>query len=167
MDFAYSYSHYLDFPTINLAESGDTSAMMRERFDRDVCPFHLKYVLILGGTNSLRAGVPAEDVIADLRDMGKKAREMGIRPIYLTLPPINPDNIEKAFQEPTNPDWKTSFDAVNSYLRTQDHIDIAAAFDDSETLPTELALDGIHGDWVMKEKMAKVINEGIKKYVLS
>ena len=61
--------------------------MMRERFDRDVRPFHLKYILILGGTNSLRAGVPAEDVIADLRDMGKKAREMGIRPIYLTLPP--------------------------------------------------------------------------------
>lgn len=87
VDFAYSYSHYLDFPTINLAESGDTSAMMRERFDRDVRPFHLKYILILGGTNSLRAGVPAEDVIADLRDMGKKAREMGIRPIYLTLPP--------------------------------------------------------------------------------
>ncbi len=166
VDFAYSYSHYLDFPTINLAESGDTSAMMRERFDRDVRPFHLKYILILGGTNSLRAGVPAEDVIADLRDMGEKAREMGIRPIYLTLPPINPDNIETAFQEPTNPNWKTSFDAVNSYLRTQDHIDIAAAFDDNETLPTELALDGIHGDWVMKEKMAQVINEEIKKYVI-
>ena len=140
--------------------------MMRERFDRDVRPFHLKYILILGGTNSLRAGVPAEDVIADLRDMGKKAREIGIRPIYLTLPPINPDNIETAFQEPTNPNWKTSFDAVNSYLRTQDHIDIAAVFDDSETLPTELALDGIHGDWVMKEKMAQVINEKIKKYVI-
>lgn len=73
VDYAYSYSHYLAFPTVNLSESGDTSAMMVERFERDVRSFHLKYLLILGGTNSLRAGVPAEEVIQDLDEIGRKA----------------------------------------------------------------------------------------------
>ena len=40
------------FPTINLAQSGDTSAMGVERFDRDVLPFKPSYVIILIGSNS-------------------------------------------------------------------------------------------------------------------
>lgn len=158
VDYAYSYSHYLAFPTINLSESGDTSAMMLERFDRDVPAFGLKYLLIMGGTNSLRAGVPAEEVIQDLDAIGEKARERGITPIYLTLPPINPANIEKAFDEPTDENWRQSFAQVNAFLRSQDHIDVAAQFDQQAELPTELALDGIHGDWNMKQTMAQVIN---------
>lgn len=109
VDYAYSYSHYLDFPTVNLSESGDTSAMMVERFDRDVRPFHLKYLLIMGGTSSLRAGVSAEEVIRDLEEIGQKAEALGIHPIYLTLPPLNPANIQKAFDEPTADNSKLSF----------------------------------------------------------
>ena len=158
VDYAYSYSHYLEFPTVNLSESGDTSAMMLERFDRDVPAFRLKYLLIMGGTNSLRAGVPADDVIRDLDAIGEKARERGITPIYLTLPPINPANIHKAFDEPTYENWQQSFAQVNDFIRRQDHIDVAAQFDQSADLPTELALDGIHGDWNMKQIMAQAIN---------
>ena len=158
VDYAYSYSHYLEFPTVNLSESGDTSAMMLERFDRDVPAFRLKYLLIMGGTNSLRAGVPAEDVIHDLDAIGEKARERGITPIYLTLPPINPDNIQKAFDEPTYENWRQSFAQVNAYIRSRDHIDVAAQFDQQADLPTELALDGIHGDWNMKLTMAQANN---------
>lgn len=158
VDYAYSYSHYLEFPTVNLSESGDTSAMMLERFDRDVPAFRLKYLLNMGGTNSLRAGVPAEDVIHDLDAIGEKARERGITPIYLTLPPINPANIDKAFDEPTYENWRQSFAQVNAYIRSREHIDVAAQFDQSADLPTELALDGIHGDWNMKQTMAQAIN---------
>ena len=164
MDYAYSYSHYLAFPTVNLSESGDTSAMMVERFERDVRSFHLKYLLILGGTNSLRAGVPAEEVIRDLDEIGRKAEALGIRPIYLTLPPINPANIQKAFDEPTADNWRQSFAQVNAYIRSRDHIDVAASFENGGDLPTELALDGIHGDWNMKQEMAQVINEGMKRF---
>ena len=158
VDYAYSYSHYLGFQTINLSQSGDTSAMMLERFDRDEPAFGLKYLLIMGGTNSLRAGVPAEDVIQDLEAIGEKARERGITPIYLTLPPINPANIDKAFDEPTYENWRQSFAQVNDYIRSRDHIDVAAQFDEQKDLPTELALDGIHGDWNMKQIMAQAIN---------
>ena len=34
--FSFSWLHYLDFPAINLSQSGDTSGMTAERFDRDV-----------------------------------------------------------------------------------------------------------------------------------
>ena len=162
VDYAYSYSHYLDFPTVNLSESGDTSAMMVERFDRDVRSFHLKYLLIMGGTNSLRAGVSAEEVIRDLEEIGQKAEALGIHPIYLTLPPLNPANIQKAFDESTADNWRQSFAQVNAYIRSRDHIDVAAPFETGEDLPTELALDGIHGDWNMKQEMAQVINGGMK-----
>ena len=157
-DLAYSYESYLDFPSINLSESGDTSEAMVMRFEKDVLPFLPDYLLILGGTNSLRAGVPASSVIADLKEIQSKCREHGITPILMTLPPINPENIQKAFDEPTYEDWKDSFAEVNAFIRGEVHIDTAAPFEEMEELPTWLALDGIHGDWNMKRMMAEVIN---------
>ena len=157
-DLAYSYESYLDFPTINLSESGDTSEAMVMRFEKDVLPFSPEYLLIMGGTNSLRAGVPAADVISDLKEIQRKCREHGITPILMTLPPIHPGNIRKAFDEPTYEGWKASFDEVNAFIRGEIHIDTAAPFADMEELPTHFALDGIHGDWNMKRMMAEVIN---------
>ncbi|MCD2435643.1 GDSL-type esterase/lipase family protein [Acidaminococcus sp. NSJ-142] len=165
VDYAYSYGHYLNFPVINLSQSGDTSEMMVDRFDQDVTPFHIQYLLIMGGSNSLRAGVPAEDVIADLKTLQQKARERGIMPILLTLPPINPANIQKAFDEPTDENWQAAFAEVNRFIRTQPHIDVAAPFEAmGDELPTNLALDGIHGDWNMKKIMGRVINQHIGEF---
>lgn len=162
-DLAYSYESYLDFPSINLSQSGDTSEAMVKRFEKDVLPFSPEYLLILGGTNSLRAGVPAADVIFDLKEIQRKCREHGITPILMTLPPINPENIQKAFDEPTYEGWKASFDEVNAFIRGEVHIDTAAPFEEMEELPTWLALDGIHGDWNMKRMMAEVINREFLK----
>lgn len=53
---------------------------------------------------------------------------------------------------------------MNAYIRNRDHIDVAASFENGGDLPTELALDGIHGDWNMKQEMAQVINEGMKRF---
>ena len=164
-DLAYSYESYLDFPSINLSQSGDTSEAMVMRFEKDVLPFSPDYLLILGGTNSLRAGVPAADVISDLKEIQRKCREHGITPILMTLPPINTENIQKAFDEPTYEEWKDSFDEVNAFIRGEVHIDTAAPFEEMEELPTWLALDGIHGDWNMKRMMAEVINQEFPKVV--
>lgn len=164
-DLAYSYESYLDFPSINLSQSGDTSEAMVMRFEKDVLPFSPEYLLIMGGTNSLRAGVPAADVISDLKEIQRKCREHGITPILMTLPPINPENIQKAFHEPTYEDWKASFDEVNAFIRGEVHIDTAAPFEEMDELPTWLALDGIHGDWNMKRMMAEVINREFPKVV--
>jgi len=164
-DLEYSYGHYLDFDTINLGDSGNTSHDMVERFDRDVLPFHLKYLLILGGSNSLRGGVPAEEVIRDLQEIQQKCREHNIVPILLTLPPINPSSIDKVFHEPTAEGWEEAFRKVNAFIRTQPHIDTAAAFLYDNLMPEYLALDGLHGDVEAKKRMADMINRHIGEFV--
>lgn len=155
----FSYSHYLSFPTINLAQSGDTSEMAVERFDRDVYPFEPSYLLILIGSNSLRAGVPAADVIRDLEAIRDKCLSHGIRPVLLTIPPINPAHIRKAFDEPTASNWQELVAAVNEYIKGQVHIDITQGMADSKgELKEELAVDGIHLDPPAKKMMAAAIN---------
>ncbi|WP_297002230.1 GDSL-type esterase/lipase family protein [uncultured Dialister sp.] len=164
-DLEYSYGHYLDFDTVNLGDSGNTSHDMVERFDRDVLPFHLKYLLILGGSNSLRGGVPAEEVIEDLKEIQQKCRNHDIIPILLTLPPINPESIEKVFHEPTAEGWEEAFRKVNDFIRTQPHIDTASAFPYENVMPAALALDGLHGDVEAKKRIAAVINRHIGEFV--
>lgn len=164
-DLEYSYGHYLNFDTINLGDSGNTSHDMVERFDRDVLPFHLKYLLILGGSNSLRGGVPAEEVIRDLQEIQQKCRDHNIVPILLTLPPINPSSIDKVFHEPTAEGWEEAFRKVNAFIRTQPHIDTAAAFLYDNLMPEYLALDGLHGDVEAKKRMADMINRHIGEFV--
>lgn len=163
-DWAYSYAYYLNFPTINLSYSGDTSATSVERFERDVLPFHPQYLLIMTGTNSLRAGTPAKSVIEDLKTLQYKCRQNNITPILLTLAPINPDNIKKVFNQRTVDYWQESFDEVNAYIRTQPHIDTAAALNSPAVLPTEYAMDGLHGDVKAKKIYAQAINNNISQF---
>lgn len=165
-DFAYSYSSYISVPTVNLSESGDTSQMMVDRFEKDVLPFHLKTLLIMGGTNSLRDGTSPEKVIADLKKLQALCRENGITPVLLTLAPINPDNIQRAFDEESDPHWQEAFAKVNEYIRSQPHIDVAAPFEAMGTeLPTEMALDGLHGDVTMKKIMGETINQHLQEFL--
>lgn len=160
----FSYGHYLTFPTVNLAQSGDTSEMAVERFDRDVLPFQPSYLLILIGTNSLRAGVPSEDVIADLKTIKEKCLSHHIRPVFLTIPPLNPAHIKQAFDEPTADNWQTLIAEVNAYIRTQVHIDITPGMADEEgILKPELAVDGIHLDPPGKKMMGAAINNAWKQ----
>ena len=165
-DTAYSYSSYIQVPVVNLSESGDTSEMMVDRFQKDVLPFHLKVLLIMGGTNSLRDGVPPDDVIADLKKMQDLCRTNGITPVLMTLAPINPVNIRQAFDEDSDPHWQEAFAKVNAYIRSQPHIDVAAPFEVmAPELPTEMALDGLHGDVTMKQMMGKIINDHLQEFL--
>ena len=158
-DYEFSWLSYLDFPAINLSMSGDTSETMLERFDDDVLPFRPRYLLIMNGTNSLRAGVRASEVIENFKEIKELCLANDIRPIFLTLPPINPDNIARTFNEPTADDWQEQFTLVNDFLRTQVHIDVAAYFADNALLPTMMGLDGLHEDVQGKQRIAKAVNE--------
>ncbi|MEN6413246.1 MAG: GDSL-type esterase/lipase family protein [Veillonellales bacterium] len=159
-DWEYDYQTYLKFPTINLGKSGDTSESMVERFDQDVLPYHPKYLIILGGTNSLRGGTPATQVIKDLSTIRDKCLFNGIRPIFLTLPPINPSAINRAFSEETTLNWREQFDAVNVFIRQQRYyIDLDPYFCDADReLPDHYAIDGLHPDLEGKKLMAQIIN---------
>lgn len=159
-DWEYDYETYLKFPCLNLGKSGDTSETMLARFDADVLPYHPRYLLILGGTNSLRGGAASEEVIVELAAIRDKCLANGIRPIFLTLPPINPDNIMRAFAEETVPDWRNRFAVVNAFIRQQAYVvDIAPYLTGADgLLPTRYAVDGLHEDVEGKEIMAQVIN---------
>lgn len=158
-DWEFSYASYLDFPTINTAQSGDTSAMSDARFIKDVVPFHPQYVLILMGSNSLRAGVSADDVIQDLKNVKRKCLAHGIKPVFLTIPPINPANITAAFDQDTDGGWKEAIEEVNRYICSEVHIDITEGMADSNgNLRAELAVDGLHQDPSGKQMMAQAIN---------
>nr|WP_308612803.1 GDSL-type esterase/lipase family protein [uncultured Dialister sp.] len=163
-DMAYSYVTYLDFPAVNMGRSGDTTEMMEDRFDRDVLPFHVKYLLIMGGINDLRMGADPQKVIGHLAAIRKKCEEHHIVPILLTIVPINPENIQKYYGDVTYSGWKESVDTVNSWIRTQPHIDTAAPFADYSVMPGELAMDGIHGDWNAKQMIAGEINRHMGEF---
>lgn len=162
-DWSYNYAAYLDFPVMNFSRSGDETSMMAERFARDVLPFHVRYLLILGGTNNLRLGKSADSVISDLRTIGNMCREADIVPVFLTIPPIDPLRIEMYHHQKTAEDWKSSFQKVNDWIRGELHIDTALPFESYETMPAGLAADGLHPDAKAKEMMAAVINREMKK----
>lgn len=164
-DMAYSYVTYLDFPAVNMGRSGDTTEMMENRFDRDVLPFHVKYLLIMGGINDLRMGADPQKVIVHLEAIRKKCIEHHIVPILLTIVPINPENIQKYYGDVTYSGWKESVDTVNSWIRTEPHIDTAAPFADYPVMPGELAMDGIHGDWNAKQMIAGEINRHMGEFM--
>ena len=113
----------------------------------------------MGGTNNLRCGGTAEEVISDLEALQEKCRANDIEPVLLTIPPIAPDRIWKYYQQPTAENWKVEFDKVNGWIRTQTHIDTAAPCAMYEDMPENLAADGLHPDKEAKEKMGKIINE--------
>ena len=162
-ELEYSYLTYLDFPCLNLGRSGDTSTMTLARFDTDVLPFQPLNLLILTGTNSLRASdIPAEKVISDLAAIGEKCRAYDIRPIYLTLMPINPQNIAFAFHTDTDPNWRTKLNTINGWIREQEYyIDLEPYFYDGsrQFLDTGFSIDGLHNDIRGKMLMGEIINQ--------
>lgn len=160
-DFEYSWLAHLAFPAVNLSQSGNLTEDMLARFDKDVLPFHPHYLLIMGGSNDLRAAYSVADVIANMEGIKEKCRQNAIKPIFLTLPPINPENIKRAFDEDTDPDWPEKFALFNDYLRQQPHIDTAKAleaYSPDGLLPDWLGIDGLHEDVIGKELMAARIN---------
>ncbi len=159
-DVEYSFQTYLSFSTINVGKSGDTTESMLARFDRDVVPYHAKFVIIMGGSNSLRGGARATQVIKELTAIRDKCLANGSRPIFLTLPPINPVAINEAFSESTVSDWRKEFSAVNFFIRQQRYyIDLEPYFTDTNhELPTYYATDGLHLDIEGKKLMASIIN---------
>ena len=161
-ELEYSWLSYLDFPAVNLSQSGDLTKMMADRFERDVLPFSPDYLLIFCGTNDLRAGeFTVAEAIKNMERIKEKCVSYGIRPIFLTLPPINPTNIRRIFGEKITNEWQARFAEFNDYLRRQPHIDTAAAFAPyaaNGELPDWLGLDGLHQDIIGKQLIAARVN---------
>ena len=159
-DERFEYVSYLPFPVKNLGKSADTIETMVERFETDVLPFKPQYMFVLGGSNSIRAGTSGESVIASIQEIKDKCEQNGITPIFLTLPPINPERIQRAFDEPTADNWQVELAKVNDFIRNQPNaIEIYSLLvDQNGLLPVEYAEDGLHPDISGKKIMARSIN---------
>ena len=159
----YSYTTYFDFPCLNLGRSGDTSTMTLQRFDQDVLPFKPLNLIILTGTNSLRASdIQPGVIINDLEAIRQKCVANDIRPIFLTLMPINPANIQFAFHTPTDKKWEAKLLQVNTWVRSQPyHIDLEPYFYDAthKVMDTSFSIDGLHPDVRGKMLMGEIINQ--------
>jgi len=165
-DERFEYVSYLPFPVKNLGKSGDTIAMMVERFETDVLPFKPQYMFVLGGNNSIRGGTTGESVIDSLQTIKDKCERNGITPIFLTLPPINPERIQRVFNEPTAENWQIELGKVNEFIRNQPNaIEIySLVVDENGTLPVKYAQDGLHLDISGKKIMAGSIKAFLKTH---
>ena len=165
-DERFDYSSYLPFPVKNLGKSGDTAWALAERFESDVLPFQPQYLFILGGSNSIRGGTTAREVIESLDLIKQKCQENGITPIFLTLPPVNPNRIERVFNQPTADNWQAELQQVNTYVKRQPYyVDIYASLADEQgLLPVKYAQDGLHPDISGKKVMARAVQAFLKKY---
>ena len=158
----YSYETFIDFPVINLSRSGDTSRTTLERFTQDVLQVKPKNLIISTGANCLRdASISAQDVISDLAGINNLCVQNGIRPIFLTLMPINPANLQNAFHTPTDPNWYSKLVQINDYIKRQEFfIDIAPYFYDAQgTMNESLSVDGIHPDIRGKMLIGEIISK--------
>ena len=158
----YSYETFIDFPVVNISRSGDTSHTTLERFNQDVLPLKPKNLIISTGANCLRTALTsAEDVIADLEDIKQLCLDNDIRPIFLTLMPINPDNLQNAFHTATDPAWHEKLQQINEFIKQQEFaIDIEPYFYDTRgRMSSSFAVDGIHPDVRGKMLIGEIISK--------
>ena len=159
-DERFEYVSYLPFPVKNLGKSGDTAEAMVDRFEAEVLPFKPQYLFILGGSNSIRGGVSGESVIASLQAIKEKCEDNHITPIFLTLPPINPERIQRVFNQPTADNWQSELEKVNDFIRNQPNAieTYSLLADEDGILPVKYAEDGLHPDISGKKIIALSIN---------
>ncbi len=157
----YSYATYIDFPILNLSRSGDTAKTSLQRVYSDVLPFHPKNLIISTGTNCLRdASISSQNVIEDFKEIEKFCLENNIRPIFLTLMPINPENIFYIFRTETDPNWHEKLIEINDFIKHREfYIDIEPYFYDAEgKMSNTFAIDGMHPDIRGKMLIGEIIN---------
>jgi len=91
----YLLGRKLNFETINMGISGDTSFGMLARFYRDVIRFKPSHVIITGGANDLNWGVPLPILKSNLASMAFQAMHYGIS-TFIGIPiPIETEMAKK------------------------------------------------------------------------
>lgn len=151
-------------PVKNIARSGDTTAMMIERFDADVLPFKPEVLIIFGGINDIREGFTAKQVIKNLKILQKKCEENNITPIFATLTPMNEKILRGREIFLTDKNWRSERKKLNDWiLKNKFAIDISKNLYDAENeLRADLTPDGLHPDVRGK----RFIGEEIEKFLL-
>ena len=164
---SYTWEFYCNVPVKNLGHSGDTTAQILNRFDRDVLPFQPKILFIFAGVNDFRTGIKAQESIENLAVVREKCLDNEIVPVFITPLPVNPALLAKAqFVQPPPADWRQQQRIICDWiLKQKNFIDITAEMTDSEgNLKAELTTDGLHPDAPGKEIIGKAVLNWLKNY---
>ncbi len=142
-----------DLLVVNRGVAGQNTSQMLLRFEDDVVALSPAAVVVLGGTNDLRAyvGDPASvgqsalaRIARNITAMSDIAKARDIKVILATLPPVGADR-EKVSRDPdailaVNA-WVKTFAAERGYPVADYH---AALVDAAGALPPSLSPDGVH-----------------------
>lgn len=162
----YCWESYTKVPVKNIGESGDTTRAMLERFDRDVTPFSPKILVIMGGVNDFRQGIPASTTITNLKKLEWKCLTRGITPVFVTATPLNPPLMSKVWSvEGAHPKWLEIQRELNSWIKGQHYsVDVTPPLTDSRGfLRSDLTTDGLHPDYEAKKMIGETIGSYLKE----
>ena len=152
---------FCDVPIKNIGRSGDTTAMMIERFERDVLPFQPKLLLIMGGVNDIREGAKAEDVIKNYEILRDKCTANNIIPVFCQITPMNNQKMTERgiyFVK----DWLFERAKINRWIRQNNGV-YTGVENRAGELPETWTPDGLHPDLRGKMLIGKRIEEFLKK----
>ena len=162
----YDWETYCTVPVKNLGHSGDTTADMLARFDRDVLPFAPRVLIIIGGVKDYLSGVYGAQTVRNLAALGEKCRAHGITPIFLTVTPIRPAWMTKRMTIMTPPsDWMDHRDYINDWVRQQEFsVDVSSTLADANgELEAAYTTDGLHPDYMGKKHIGQTIDSYLRK----
>lgn len=157
----YDWETYSDVPVKNLGLSGNTTEEMLERFEDDVLPWKPRVLVIMGGVNDFRVGVPGTETVNNLIAIREKCNAYGIIPVFATVTPINPEYMVHRVAGITVPpdDWQMHFDYINDWVKSQQfNVDVTGALqDENGELRQSFTTDGLHPDYYAKKYMGETI----------
>lgn len=162
----YDWESYSEVPVKNIGVSGNTTADMLNRFERDVLPFSPKVLVIMGGVNDYRGTVDGWTAVQNLKAIRDKCDAYGITPVFLTVTPINPTlMIKRAHIEQPPFDWIVHQRYINDWIMKQRyHVDIASALADSTGwLRSNYTTDGLHPDYFGKKYIGEQVGRFLTK----
>lgn len=146
----------------NIGRSGDTTAMLIERFERDVLPFQPKILLIMGGVNDIREGAKSEAVIKNLKVLREKCNSNKIIPVFCTLTPMNEEKMLSR-NIPFKKSWKTERKKINEWILKNGGIDVSFNLEDSGELRADFTPDGLHPDLRGKKFIGKAVENFLQE----
>lgn len=152
--------------------SGQVTAQMLARFQRDVVDLSPKVVVILAGTNDIALNqgyVAIENIFANIVSMCQIAQQNRIRPVILSVLPVaaypwRPEvvNVPEKIKELNS--MLEKWAAANKCVYVDMWSEMA---DDRGGLPADLAADGVHptsaGYDLMEAMITPVLRKQLKK----
>lgn len=162
----YDWETYSPVPVKNLGYSGNTTADMLERFERDVLPFQPRVLVVMGGVNDYRGGTLGWTTVENLAGIRDKCNVYGIIPVFMTVTPINPALFSRAGIETPPTDWQVHQQYINAWVMSQQYaVDVSTMLTDGAgCLRRDYTTDGLHPDYFGKKYIGETIGHYLAQH---